>query len=90
MADVRIRERWDFRVTREANDLVREAAAATDRSLTEFVVEAATVEAERVLADRTRFSLDESQWKRFSELLDRPPQENLDLAKLFARPDVFE
>jgi len=90
VADVKTRERWDFRVPQEANDLVREAAAATDRSLTEFVVEAATVEAERVLADRTQFSLGESEWKRFSELLDRPPQENPGLAKLFARPDVFE
>ncbi|MBA3245504.1 MAG: DUF1778 domain-containing protein [Actinobacteria bacterium] len=90
MADVRIRERWDFRVPREANDLVRDAAAATDRSLTEFVVQAATGEAERVLADRTRFSLDERRWEQFSELLERSPQENPGLAKLFARPDVFE
>ena len=90
MAGVKTRERWDFRVPREANDLVREAAAATDRSLTEFVVEAATIEAHRVLADRTQFSIGESQWKRFTELLERPPQENPGLAKLFARPDVFE
>lgn len=90
MARVKPRDRWDFRVPREANDLVRVAAAATDRSLTEFVVEAATIEAERVLADRTQFSLAESQWQRFAELLERPPQENPGLAKLFARPDVFE
>lgn len=75
---------------READDLVREAAAAREQSLTEFVVEAATIEAERVLADRTRFTLDENQWARFSELLERSPQENPGLAKLFARSDVFE
>jgi uncharacterized protein (DUF1778 family) len=90
MANVKTRERWDLRVSREANDLVREAAAATERSLTEFVLEAATVEAERVLADRTRFVLDAGQWERFGELLERPPRENPGLAKLFARPDVFE
>lgn len=75
---------------RAADDLVREAAAAREQSLTEFVVAAATIEAERVLADRTRFVLDAGQWERFSELLERPPRENPGLAKLFARPDVFE
>ena len=75
---------------READHLVREAAAAKEQSLTEFVVSAATIEAERVLADRTRFVLDSAQWEQFSELLEQPPRENPGLAKLFARPDVFE
>ena len=90
MATTKTSHRWAFRVVQEADDLVREAAAATDRSLTEFVVAAATIEAERVFADRTRFALDETQWARFSDLLERSPQENPGLAKLFARPDVFE
>ena len=85
----KMRERWDFRVASPTDQLVRQAAATTDRSLTDFVVDAAVIEAERVLADRTEFSLRPQQWNRFVELLDRPPRGNPGLAKLFASPSVF-
>jgi uncharacterized protein (DUF1778 family) len=52
-------------------------------------VDAAVVEAERVLADRTRFVLEADQWERFVELLDRSPQEKPGLEKLFSEPSVF-
>ena len=85
----KIKERWDFRVTPETDRLVRQAAEAADRTLTDFVVDAAVVEAERLLADRREFVLDAEQWERFVELLDRSPQDNPELAKLFAKPSVF-
>jgi uncharacterized protein (DUF1778 family) len=85
----KVKERWDFRVASEKDELVRQAAEAADRSLTNFVVDAAVVEAERVLADRTQFVLDGDQWESFVELLDRPPQEKPGLEKLFSRPSVF-
>ncbi len=84
------KDRWDFRVSPAADRLVRQAAEVTHRSLTDFVVEAAVVEAERVLADRTRFVLDVERWNQFGELLDRPVQEKPGLQKLFAKPNVFE
>lgn len=81
--------RWEFRVAARDNVRVRQAAVVSHRSLTEFVVDAAVVEADRVLADRTRFPLGEAEWERFVVLLDRAPQENPGLAKLFAKPSVF-
>ncbi|MGH2381765.1 MAG: DUF1778 domain-containing protein [Candidatus Limnocylindria bacterium] len=57
--------------------------------MTEFVVDAALPEADRVLADRTQFTLLPEQWARFIEILDRPPQENPGLKKLLSRPSVF-
>ena len=48
------KERWDFRVAMETDQLVRQAAETADRTLTDFVVDAAVIEAERVLADRTQ------------------------------------
>lgn len=81
--------RWNFRVGPAADALVRRAASLSDRDLTDFVVEAAVTEAERVLADRTRFALDAEQWERFTSLLDRPVRDNPGLARLFARPDVL-
>lgn len=85
----RIKERWDFRVAAETDRLVRQAAATADRTLTDFVVDAAVVEAERLLADRAHFVLEKEQWNRFVELLDRSPQDNPGLAKLFSTPSVF-
>jgi uncharacterized protein (DUF1778 family) len=85
----KVKERWDFRVAPETDRLVRQAAEAAERTLTDFVVDAAVVEAERLLADRTRFVVEAEQWDRFVELLDRPPQENPGLRRLFAKPSVF-
>lgn len=85
----KVKERWDFRVASEKDQLVRQAAETADQTLTDFVVDAAVVEAERVLADRTQFVLDAERWDRFVELLDRAPQENPGLEKLFSKPSVF-
>lgn len=84
-----VKERWDFRVDPETDRLVRQAAETAERTLTDFVVDAAVVEAERLLADRSEFVLDAEQWERFVALLDRPPQDNPGLAKLFSDPSVF-
>ncbi|MBI2773119.1 MAG: DUF1778 domain-containing protein [Chloroflexi bacterium] len=84
-----VKDRWDFRVAEGVDSLVRRAAETTDRSLTEFVVDAARLEAERVLADRTQFSLSPRQWASFKALLDRPPRENAGLKRLFARSSVL-
>jgi uncharacterized protein (DUF1778 family) len=86
----RATDRWEFRVEAQADEFVRRAADVSNRTLTDFVVEAAVAEAGRVLADRTRFVLEDAQWRQFVEVLDRPPQENPGLTKLFATPSIFE
>ncbi len=85
----RVKERWDFRVESETDRLVRQAAATSQRTLTDFVVDAAVLEAERLLADRTEFALGRQQWERFVELLDRSPRDNPGLERLFSKPSVF-
>ena len=82
--------RWTLRVTEPADQVVRAAALASHRNLTEFVVGAAVGEAERVLADRTRFVLDEPAWSRFVELLDRPAREPDGLRELLGSESVFD
>jgi uncharacterized protein (DUF1778 family) len=83
-------DRWTFRVPANADRLVRQAAEVSHQSLTEFVVDASTVAAERVLADRTLFVLDQERWNEFIEMLDRPVREKPGLEKLFATPSVFQ
>ena len=82
--------RWNLRIGSQTDSLVRRAASERDQSLTDFVVESAVTEAEHVLADRVRFELGEDEWNAFMDLLDRPVQDNPGLAKLLAKPSVFE
>jgi len=82
--------RWNLRVERDEDEIVRAASDAAGTSYSNFVREAAVTKAERVLADRTHFILDEDQWRQMNELLDRPPRISPGLRDLFSRPNVFE
>jgi uncharacterized protein (DUF1778 family) len=81
-------KRWDFRVEHETDRLVRQAATSR-RTLTGFVIGTAALEAGSVLANRTAFVLEQRQWERFVELLDRAPRERPELVTLFSEPRVF-
>lgn len=82
--------RWTLRVAAPEDRVVRAAAAASHRNLTDFVVGAAIGEAERILGDRNRYVLDEAQWDRFVTLLDRPVRSPEGLTKLFSSRSAFE
>ena len=83
-------QRWELRVASNEDELVRAAAQVSELNLSVFVRQAALVEAQRVLADRRHFALDEEDWNRFNELLDRPPKIPAGLEKLFSKRSVFE
>jgi len=65
-------ERIDIRATPEAKRVLRDAASARSKSVSEFVLDAALREARSVLAERDRFVLPGGQWERFLEALDAP------------------
>jgi uncharacterized protein (DUF1778 family) len=70
--------------------LISRAATVQDKTETDFVVEAATIAAERVLIDRRWFVLEDEAWSRFEQLLDDPvPYEN-DLRHLLNSSTVFD
>lgn len=82
--------RWNLRVESAEDELVRAASDIAETSYSNFVRFAAVAEARRVLADRTQFRLDKSEWDRFMELLERPPRVPDGLHKLYSKPSVFE
>jgi uncharacterized protein (DUF1778 family) len=82
--------RWNLRVDREEDEIVRAASTAAGTSYSNFVRDAAVTEAQRIMADRTEFILDEEEWRQLNELLDRPPRVPSGLRDLFSRPSVFE
>lgn len=82
--------RWNLRVEDSEDEIVRAASDLAEKSYSSFVRGAAVSEARRILADRTQFRLEPSQWKEFNALLDRPPRVPAGLRDLFSKPSVFE
>ena len=83
-------ERIDLRVTPAQKRLLEDAAAAEEITLTEFVLQSASVAARSALADRTQFVLPSDRWVAFSAALDREPSYLPDLAAFLARPAVLD
>jgi len=82
--------RWNVRVAEHEDALVRAASERFGVGFTSFIRLAALSEARRLLADRTRFELDETDWQRFTELLGRPVRVPAGLRELYSKPSVFE
>ncbi|MEI2637492.1 MAG: DUF1778 domain-containing protein [Microthrixaceae bacterium] len=82
--------RLNIRTSTQQQQIIRSAAAALDKSVTEFVLESATTNAERVLADRRWFILAPDAWDEFEALLDAPVAETPKLAALLTEPTVFD
>jgi uncharacterized protein (DUF1778 family) len=83
--------RMNLRATARQNTLIRMAAQASDKTVTDFVLDSASNAAEQVLADRRWFMLDDAAWAAFEDLLDRPAVLKPRLTELLAEdPGLFE
>jgi uncharacterized protein (DUF1778 family) len=82
--------RLNLRASKEQQQLIKRAAAALDKSMTDFVLESAAARAEEVLADRRWFLLDDQAWARFEELLDAPIEDMPRLRRTLTEPTVFD
>ena len=83
-------EKLDLRLTSEAKRVLQSAAAASHRSVSEFVLESAMARAQETLPDRQTFGLDEERWTAFQAALDAPPRSLPRLARLLSTPSVFK
>lgn len=82
--------RIEIRITEEERDLEQAAAAANGETLSEFVRRAARREAERTLAERTRYLVDDEAAQRFLAALERSsPVAEEGLRRLVAKPSVL-
>jgi uncharacterized protein (DUF1778 family) len=70
--------------------LIDRAAEALGKGRTEFMLDAATREAESVLLDRRYFQLDEKTFAQFVAVLDAPPTKNVRLRKLLSKRAPWE
>ena len=83
-------EKLDLRLSQQAKQMLRSAAIASQRSLSEFVLESALSHAEETLAGRRSFSLDGKQWTTFMAALDASPRDLPRLKQLFQEQSIFE
>lgn len=91
--DVAERAQRDTRLsirTSSQQQLIRRAATALDKSVTDFVLDSAASAAERVLADRRWFLLSEEEWERFQALMDAPVAAMPRLGRALTAPTVFD
>ena len=90
MATTRTRsERLEVRTTKDERSLIDRAAAEQGTDLTEFVVSNLTVAAQRVLADRSEFTLDAEAADAWEAVNRRRPRELPGLRRLMERPSPF-
>jgi len=83
-------ERIDIRTTQRVKRTLQDAATASSKTVSEFLLDSALTKAAEVLADRRLFLLDDEQWDAFMAALDAPPQPMPRLEKLLREPSVLE
>jgi len=89
VARARREQRWSFRVEPRSDLLVRQAATLLGTSKTAFVEESAVRQAEALIAEHQRVTLDAQAFDRFVEALDGAPTAVPELVELFGRPSPF-
>jgi uncharacterized protein (DUF1778 family) len=82
--------RIEIRITEEERSLEQAAATVSGESLSEFVRRAARREAERTLAERTRYVVDDEAAQRFLTALEEPsPDAERGLRRLVEKPSLL-
>jgi uncharacterized protein (DUF1778 family) len=83
-------ERIDVRASESIKQLLQDAARASHKNFSEFLLDAGVTAAAQTLAERRQFVLDETQWQAFQEALDRPVKSKTRLKKLLREPGVLD
>jgi uncharacterized protein (DUF1778 family) len=77
-------DRISLRLRRDAKRKLERAAAYSDKTLTDFVIDVALQEADAIVRRHEVITLTRAEWERFQEMLLDPPQPNKRLKKAFA------
>jgi uncharacterized protein (DUF1778 family) len=79
-----------IRTTKWERSLIDQAAEKLGMTRTEFLLESACNEAQQVLLDTNYFGLSAETFKKFSDLLDAPPQNIEGLRRLLKTKAPWE
>jgi len=87
------KERLYVRLSPHQREVINEAAEATQKDVSAFVLEAVLARADRILADRRIFDLNDERWNAFLVALDRdvtPVHDKPRLQKLLEQASLLE
>jgi len=82
--------RINLRATDRQETLIRTGAQLAGASVTDFIIDSACSQAERVLADKREFAASPKQWRAFVTVLDQPARVKPALARLFSEASADE
>lgn len=82
-------ERIDVRASGQVKALLQEAARASHKNVSEFLLDAGIAMAHETLAEQRLFALTDEQWQQFQEALARPVQDKPALRRLLTEPGVL-
>ena len=82
--------RFGLRATHQQEVLIRRAAEATRKSVTEFVLDSACVAAENALLDQRFFLAENESWQAFLDALERPARIKPRLSELMRHHAPWE
>jgi uncharacterized protein (DUF1778 family) len=83
-------ERIDVRASAAVKQLLQEAARASHKNVSEFLLDAGINAANQALADRLRFELSEATWEAFQTALDQPVSAKPKLKALLNNPGLLD
>jgi uncharacterized protein (DUF1778 family) len=83
-------EKINLRIDPNIKSVIDEAAELSNKTRTDFMVDAAYHAAQEVLLDQRLFLLNNDQWKEFHTKLDAPPKKNEKLAQLLKKKALWE
>ena len=83
-------ERIDIRTTPSVKRVLQDAAAAKNKTVTEFMLDVALTKAAELRANQRLFTFDDEQWQAFMVALDAPTRPRPRLEALLREPGVFD
>jgi uncharacterized protein (DUF1778 family) len=77
-------DRINLRLSRESKRRLARAAAYSDKTLTDFVIDVALQKADAIVRRQEVITLTPAEWQRFQAMLLDPPPPNRRLKRAFA------
>ena len=82
--------RLGFRASESQAKIIRMASDISHKSLTDFIMDSAYQAAEKVILDQRLFMVSDDVSNKFSEILERPEQDNEGLKDLFSSSSPWD
>ena len=82
-------ERIDVRASGQVKALLQQAAKASHKKVSEFLLEAGIAMAHETLTEQRMIMLTDEQWDEFQAALDRPVQSKPQLRELLTEPGAL-